>query len=218
LNVLNMLGYNIEEYLAERGEEGNEDIRQAQKTLNAQIVFMNETIENFRKFSSPSGVKSNFFVCQVVEKIKKMFRSQFEKQGVEITLKECEDFKVYGIEGEMMQVVLNILVNAKDALLSNKVEDKKITITSHIYEDKSVLKFCDNAGGIKEELLQKIFEPHFSTKGEKGTGIGLYICRKIIEEKYNGTISAQNTAEGAEFTLEFPTSKTSCFQDLKEAH
>ncbi|MFP4486303.1 MAG: ABC transporter substrate binding protein [Campylobacterales bacterium] len=218
LNVLNMLGYNIEEYLAERGEEGNEDILHAQKTLNAQIVFMNETIENFRKFSSPSGVKSNFFVCQVVEKIKKMFRSQFEKQGVEITLKECEDFKVYGIEGEMMQVVLNILVNAKDALLSNKVEDKKITITSHIYEDKSVLKFRDNAGGIKEELLQKIFEPHFSTKGEKGTGIGLYICRKIIEEKYNGTISAQNTAEGAEFTLEFPTSKTSCFQDLKEAH
>eukprot|EP01022_Parablepharisma_sp_SALTPOND_P028981 TRINITY_DN7219_c0_g3_i1.p1 TRINITY_DN7219_c0_g3~~TRINITY_DN7219_c0_g3_i1.p1 ORF type:complete len:918 (-),score=81.84 TRINITY_DN7219_c0_g3_i1:4597-7197(-) len=204
LNVLNMLGYSIEEYLEERGEEGNESLRYALTTLNAQIVFMSETIENFRKFSSPSGVKSNFFICEVVEKIKKMFRSQFEKQGVKITLKECEDFKVYGVEGEMMQVVLNILVNAKDALVSNNIENKQIVITSHIHEDKNVLKFCDNAGGIKEELLQKIFEPHFSTKGEKGNGIGLYICKKIMEEKYQGSISVANKEDGAEFTLSFP--------------
>jgi signal transduction histidine kinase/ABC-type uncharacterized transport system substrate-binding protein len=204
LNVLTMLGYNIEEHLEEKGEEGNESIKRAQKILNAQIVFMNETVENFRKFSSPSAAKSDFLICQVVEKVKKMFRSQFEKKGIEINLDECSDFKVYGVEGEMMQVVLNILTNARDALVSNNIENKKIVVTSHILEDRNVLKFRDNAGGIKEELLQKIFEPHFSTKGEKGSGIGLYICKKIIEEKYHGSISVVNTADGAEFTLEFP--------------
>jgi len=109
---------------------------------------------------------------------------------------------VNGYANEYSQVVLNIINNAKDALLENEVFSPTINISTYIQDSKCILKISDNAGGIPEDLIDKIFEPYFTTKGEgDGTGIGLYMSKTIIEEHMNGELSVHNGDDGAVFIV-----------------
>jgi C4-dicarboxylate-specific signal transduction histidine kinase len=112
---------------------------------------------------------------------------------------------VHGFENELKQVVLNIINNAKDEIVSKKINEGKLCITLSKNDDKCALVINDSAGGIPEELLpQKIFEPYVSTKGENGTGIGLSLARTIIHDHFGGKLSAYNENDGASFVIELP--------------
>ena len=108
-------------------------------------------------------------------------------------------------EPEFSQVLLNILISAKDAFVSRGTAEPLLTIGLQREEGKAVLTITDNAGGIPDEIIEKIFEPYFTTKGpEQGTGVGLFMCKTIIEKNMNGTLSARNVADGAQFRVEMP--------------
>ena len=99
-------------------------------------------------------------------------------------------------------MLLNILTNAKDAFLSRNIAAPKIVITVSTEGDKSLVTITDNAGGIPEGIIDKIFDPYFSTKGpEQGTGVGLFMCKTIIEKNMGGALSARNIGMGAEFRI-----------------
>ena len=94
-------------------------------------------------------------------------------------------------------------MNAKDALQENRPDDAKVTITVSSENDKSVVSITDNAGGIPEKILDRIFEPYFTTKGpDKGTGVGLFMSKTIIEKNMNGRLTVRNGVNGAEFMIE----------------
>lgn len=116
--------------------------------------------------------------------------------------------KIYISQSEFMQVIINILNNAKDVLLERKVNDPWVKI-NHIFENDSVIiTIEDNGGGIKEDILPKIFEPYFTTKHQsQGTGLGLHMSYKIITESMNGNIYAKNTNNGAKFFIKLPLVK-----------
>jgi C4-dicarboxylate-specific signal transduction histidine kinase len=100
-------------------------------------------------------------------------------------------------------VLLNLLNNARDVLVERDVINPKVTIQLFREDHRAVLNIRDNGGGIPEDIMDKIFEPYFSTKpDDKGTGIGLYMSKMIIENKGNGKLTAKNTEDGAEFTIE----------------
>jgi len=106
-----------------------------------------------------------------------------------------------------MQVALNLINNAKDALEEKKISEGKILCLFHIDRDSNLgtIRVQDNGGGISEELLpDKLFSPYISTKGEKGTGIGLQISKTIIEKQFHGKLWASNIEGGAEFVIEIP--------------
>ena len=124
--------------------------------------------------------------------------------GINIEVIVTDDPDIIGYANEYSQVLLNILLNCKDAFEESSIDRQRvITITISKENNKSVVTIADNAGGIPENIVDKIFEPYFTTKGpDKGTGIGLYMAKAIIEKNMGGSIIARNTADGAEFRVE----------------
>jgi len=163
---------------------------------------MSQTIDDFRDFFKPNKEKKLFNVWSVIRDSLSIMEATLKHNNinVDVTLEENQEY--YGYPNEFSQVLLNILTNAKDVLLCNKVEDATIWLRSYKKDEDIVIKIRDNAGGISREILDKVFEPYFTTKEEgKGTGIGLYMSKLIVESHLGGTLDVKNYDNGAEFTI-----------------
>ncbi|MCM0081448.1 PAS domain S-box protein [Geomonas sp. Red32] len=165
------------------------------------IQHMSGTIDDFRNFFKPDKEKTEFHLKEVVCNALHLVEGSFKSRQIEIVVNDKEDPVVYGYPNEYSQVILNVLSNAREVIEARNVVKPRVTITMGASEGRSVLTIGDNAGGIPEEIIYKVFEPHFTTKGAQGTGIGLFMAKNIIEKNMNGRISVHNTAEGAEFTI-----------------
>jgi signal transduction histidine kinase len=162
------------------------------------ISFMSQTIDDFRNFFRVDKEKKEFSVKEAIENVLNIQSAMFIEHKISLDI-EGEDFTHFGLYTEFQQVLLNIINNAKDQIVENKIEEGKITITlkdNHIF-------IKDNAGGINESIINRIFEPYFTTKEEgKGTGMGLYIS-KLIVENMNGKLKIENSLLGATFIIDF---------------
>jgi len=167
------------------------------------INHMSKTIDGFRNFFEPDKEKVSFRVSDVLAQTVSIVEAAFHELRIAIELQADPDLYVNGNPNEFSQVILNILVNAKDALLERKVASPRVTVRLFREGGRAVLVICDNAGGIAPEIMDKIFDPYFTTKGpDKGTGIGLFMSKTIIEKNMNGTLGVRNTGQGAEFRIE----------------
>jgi signal transduction histidine kinase len=170
-----------------------------------QIQFLTSTIDEFRHFFNPDKRKDHFLVNDMVQKVVHLVKKEFASIQVEIKENLYSNKEITNYKNEIMHVVLNILNNAKDAIKENDIHDGVINISTHDREDHILIVISDNGGGIKEDIIDNIFDPYFSTKGEKkGTGIGLNLSKMIIEDKCNGDLSASNIEDGAVFTIKIP--------------
>lgn len=174
--------------------------------INKQIKYLSHTIDDFRNFFKESKSKQQVFVDEIIDKSISLLKKQFEQHLISIEIKSrCEKCSLYTYKNELTQVILNLLNNSKDAFESKNIEDKRITIECEQEGMNVSISIQDNAGGIKEEILSKIFEPYFSTKKQKnGTGLGLYMSKIIINRHLGGEITAQNKQEGACFKINIP--------------
>lgn len=167
------------------------------------LVYMSNTIDDFRNFFRSDKEKELISINSIVTMALEMLEKPFNNAGIKIINEKNQLNSIFLYKNEVLQVLLNLLNNAKDAFKEKNItNDAKINIT---YADfGSFQKICieDNAGGIKEEILGKIFDPYFSTKDKKnGTGLGLYMCKIIIEKHCNGKIYASNKKNGACFEI-----------------
>lgn len=168
-----------------------------------QIGHMSETIEFFRNFFKPDKTKVSFSIIQEIRRTLSLIEGNFYDLNLKTTLHFEGDPQVYGYPNEYAQVLLNILTNARDALLGNSIVNAMISIKVFSEENKSVVTITDNAGGIDDEILGRIFDPFFTTKGpDKGTGIGLFMSKTIIEKNMGGKLTVRNSTDGAEFRIE----------------
>ena len=127
----------------------------------------------------------------------------FNELALKIEVHADDNISIYGCPNEFSQVILNILVNAKDALFDRHAPHPKVEIRLFREGGKVVLTIADNAGGIAPEIMEQIFDPYFTTKEpDKGTGIGLFMSKTIIEKNMNGSLTVRNTGDGAEFRIE----------------
>ncbi len=162
------------------------------------IKFMSTTIDDFRNFFRIDKEKTTFNIRQKVIETINILKSSLNENNIEITI-NSEDFKVTAMPSEFQQAVLNIINNAKDALAELEVQNKQIIIN---IQSSGMLTINDNAGGIPEDIISRIFEPYFTTKEEgKGTGIGLYMSKTIIEEHMCGSLNVSNNNNGALFKI-----------------
>ncbi|WP_375723302.1 PAS domain-containing sensor histidine kinase [Arcobacter sp. KX21116] len=171
---------------------------------NQHIEYMSETIDDFRNFYKPSKSKNEFYVNECINTLLYMVKNQYEIQNIKINF-EYEEVKITNYENELKQALLNILNNAKDALLMKKEKENfeaHINISLKKDNEKMNLEITNNGGNIDEEILYKIFEPYFTTKFEmQGTGIGLYMTKSIIETNMKGKIEVENTSDGVKFII-----------------
>lgn len=182
------------------------EIERVVSSIMSQVKFMTTTADDFRNFYKPSKEKKYFSIMEQITSVINLLSKQLQTKNITLNIEGEKNICIIGFDSEFKQVILNIIINAKDAFEERKIKNAQLDIKLVKDGQKVVLSICDNAGGISEEFLpDKIFEAFASTKGAKGTGIGLSLSRIIIEENMNGKLEAKNRGDGACFEIEFHT-------------
>jgi C4-dicarboxylate-specific signal transduction histidine kinase len=167
------------------------------------IMHMSQTIEDFSNFFKQSKVKQEFFISEAVKRAISLVSASLESHNIKVEIKTEYDATVIGYQNEYSQVLLNIISNICDACVERCVSNPRIFICIVQENKRAVLSIRDNCGGIPDDIISKIFDPYFTTRGpDKGTGIGLYMSKIIIEQNMNGHLTASNADGGAEFRIE----------------
>ena len=153
--------------------------------------YLSNTIDDFQYYFSPNKNKNSFNTQELIDKSLKLHSIDFKEKNINV-IKNINNLYIVTFENELLQVIMNILNNAKDELSKKDIE-KYIFIDAYKENGNYIINIKDNAGGINDEIIDRIFEPYFTTKHKsKGTGIGLYMCQEIIVKHINGTIQAFN--------------------------
>lgn len=207
LNVLALYIQGIED-VYEADEINEEYIDTMVSRSMKQINFMSSTIDDFRNFFTPNKEKEHFSIKKQISKTIDLLLSQLKSHNIEINL-DGEECNVFGFPNEFQQVALNIINNAKDAIIESQKKDRElhgvINITCKKEESEFKIIFSDNGSGIDEKIIHKIFEPYFTTKfPDNGTGVGLYMVKEIVQRHYHGLATVMNTNKGVEFLLTIP--------------
>ena len=193
---LNAIALNVQ--IMELDEECNKnDLNFCIENTKKQVEYMAKTIDDFRNFFQPNKTMQRFLLKGAIDNVLELFQKQLEVHNIQVNI-ENVDVYVFGYKNELEQVLINLIKNAKDAFDEIDKNNKYIKIYTKI--DSNVYIFVeDNAGGIKKEIVDKIFTPYFTTK-EKGTGIGLYISKMIIEDM-QGEISVDSYDDKTMFAI-----------------
>jgi len=180
-------------------------LEEKHESIQQNIQHLSSTTEDFRDFFNPNTEQDFISINEPVEKALNLMKTSISNNGIKITTDINSKKKCHLYQNKVMQVILNILKNASDALIGSETNNKYIEIYTYDTQNEAIVKICDNGIGMSKEVEEKIFDPYFSTKGEKiGTGLGLYMSKTIIEEHNNGKIELYTDHEKTCFILRFP--------------
>ncbi len=175
--------------------------------------YLSQTIDDFRSFFVTNKEKCDFNVKHPIKKALSLIEALFDNSDIDLFLNLDDNLTINGFENEFVQAIINIINNAKDALTENINDGEKRLIFINLYKEnnKAIIDIKDNAGGIPKDIINKIFEPYFTTKHQsQGTGIGLYMTTEIIIKHFKGILKVKNeiymhnekSYTGALFTVE----------------
>jgi PAS domain S-box-containing protein len=202
LNTLALLVQEVELTFEMGGLE--QSYLQAHVERSMQLIqHMSRTVDDFRNFFKPDKERVAFNPLDVVRRTVSMIEGTFRELRIAVEVVSQGDAVMTGFPNEFSQVILNILVNAKDALVERNVEQPKVVVVVGREGERSVVTITDNAGGIPAEIIEHVFDPYFTTKGpQSGTGVGLSMSKTIIEKNMAGSLTVRNVAGGAQFRIE----------------
>ncbi len=173
--------------------------------INDHAQFLSRTINDFRNFFNPNKKKVSVKLEEILEQTINIIGRSLEYKNIHLQREYAFSAPIITYPNEITQVILNILKNAQDVLVEKKIKSPVINIRGYQKDQTQIIEISDNAGGIPEEDLDKIFDPYFSTKDEKtGTGLGLYMSKLIIEKHCKGKLVAKNQKDGACFIISMP--------------
>jgi len=216
LNVVSMYISFFEDVYEEKNptKEELEYFETQVNTVREQIEYMSQTINDFRNFFKTDQEKKSFICIDALKKCLELIKAQLKHNSITVDIRERADSRcrIYGVQNQFQQSILNILLNAKDAIISarekgilEKATEGKIDIDIGCENLWTTIDIKDNGGGIRLDDISKIFEPYFTTKHPSvGTGIGLYMTKTIIERQMGGFISVKNVENGALFSIRVP--------------
>ncbi|MBN2895298.1 MAG: cache domain-containing protein [Campylobacterales bacterium] len=204
LNQLSYVFMNIEgayEYKELTPQYMEDKLREGTRLLE----FMSQTIDDFRNYFRPDKARSQTTLSEVLSQTLPLIEQTFEVDAIALHVSYASHTSLELYRNELMQVVLNLLKNAKEVLIERDVAVPIVRARSFEEEEACIIEVCDNAGGIGEEILPRIFDPYFSTKSaSQGTGLGLYMSKTIVEGHLGGRLEAYNDAQGACFRIVVP--------------
>lgn len=184
-----------------------EELSEYEDKMNGLLEYMSKTIDDFREFMTPDKKKVFFSVKKAVFDSLSILDAQLNNNSIECeTCFDESQCSAYGSSGELKQVLLNLIVNSKEAFDTGDFAEKKVKISVSQNNEEVIITVQDNAGGIPDKILRKIFYPYFTTKS-KGTGIGLYMSKIIIEDGFSGNLKIENAEDGALTTITLPKQK-----------
>ncbi len=170
-----------------------------------QTQELSQTIDDFRNFFKNDKNLDTIYISDIIKDVLRIVEKSLDNHAITFHIKMDQKYEIQTYRRELMQVLINIISNAKEALMERQVEDRMILLNIKQDEKNSYISIHDNAGGIEEDLIHKVFEPYFSTKLEKnGTGLGLYMSKTIINKHLQGDIKAINTKIGCCMKITLP--------------
>ena len=200
LTRLSLLIQNLE-ILSQLGRLTPEKVEEFSERATLQIQYMSNTIDDFIHFFRRDRKKVEFSPKELVEEILKLTEGRLKQKGVKVEVEVEDEKPIYGYRSEFAQVLLNLINNGIDVLEERKIPEPKIWIRIKGRR----IEVEDNGGGVSPEIGNKIFEPYFTTKFQsQGTGIGLYMSKVIIQQRFGGQLSYYNSPRGAVFVIEIP--------------
>jgi signal transduction histidine kinase len=179
----------------------HEDILETIKSSNYILKFMSNTIDDFRNFFATDKQKNEFLIVEQISSALNIMKSSLLKNNIKVEVIIKKNIMLFGFANEYTQVLINIISNAQDIMISNNIQNKKIIIRVYQKENKSILEIEDNAGGIKITPITKVFEPFFTHNKNNGSGVGLFMSKLIIEDNMHGTLTVENKQHGACFRI-----------------
>lgn len=214
LNAISVISSNIENMLDSNAISRSE-LKNGIKNIKEQINFINNCMNDFKYFYKPSRGSSAFNLHNSILKTLHIIQNRILSSSIDVNIEGDKNLLVFGYENEFKHVIINLLNNSVDAINFNRAKkelskhqhrgviDISWSECSSVDSDNSlvILKISDNGGGCEDEILLSIFDKFFSTKGENGTGIGLFMTKTIINERMEGEISAKNSKFGLEFEI-----------------
>jgi PAS domain S-box-containing protein len=178
------------------------DILETVDSIMDMVGHMAQTVDVFRNFYMPDKEKSVFLIKTTIDKALTFVMPVFRRYGIEVELDADPELSAFGYPKEYAQVLLNLLANAKEAFIERGVENPWINIKAFADGDKTIVTITDNAGGIPDKSIERIFDLYFTSKESSGgTGIGLYMSKNIIEKNMGGSLTVSNVAQGAQFRI-----------------
>ncbi len=190
LNVISSAATSVK-FQKELGILEDEFENRTMDSITENVKYLSKTIDDFRNFFSKNKEKNKFNLNDSINKTLNLVYAQYKNRDIQI-IKNIEDIEIESLENELVQVLINILNNARDELI--KIESEKfIFINVKDKKDNILIEILDNANGIDNKIIGKIFKPYFSTKKDKnGTGIGLYMSKKIVVKHLKGKMKVEN--------------------------
>ena len=180
-------------------------VKETMQAITKQTQHLSHTIDDFRDFFKPDKAMMQVSPKEIIEETLLVIGASLKGKGISVEVACPQDITLVTYSRELLQVMLNLLKNAKEALVESNEAQKNIWITVLDAGDFVIFRVLDNGGGIKQEVLPRIFDPYFSTKeAQNGTGLGLYMCKTIIYKHLKGTVIAYNKDHGACFEVTLP--------------
>ncbi len=205
LTIINLGAMNIQG-ICESKKVDTKEISTICDKIISNVMFMSDTVSDFRDFFAPNKKVDEVSLAKIASSVSEILKGTLRQKDIKLHLPQ-EDLRVTTVANELSQVFLNLIDNAKDALVANSIEHPEIYIAWNKEGENIKILISDNGGGIDEHSMKNLFQAYFTTKGEKGTGIGLYLCKLIIEESLGGKIRAYNKNGGAVFEIVLPLQK-----------
>ncbi len=190
------------------GEYSKENCEENMNLIEEQIQFLSSTVNTFTKFLDFHSQMQTFLLIDALNNALQMSTQRIKKRSVRTEIYISQTATVFGSQEELVHIFINLINNAIDAYEGNNTLGLTLSFTSYEKDEHLIVEVADNAGGIDEAVIYKIFDPYFSTKtAQHGTGIGLYIVAKTLKEHFRGDISVSNKNGGALFRISLPLSR-----------
>ncbi|XPV69238.1 MAG: sensor histidine kinase [Halarcobacter sp.] len=168
-----------------------EELKDLIENIINSVKYMNETISDFQNYFKPNKLEKCFYLEDTIKKVEKLLLPQCKTHNIEL-IKYIENVTLCSFENELIQVLINLIKNSVEQL-SNISEDRFIIINIFSQDENTIIEVKDNGGGIPSTIIDKVFDSYFTTKGDNGTGIGLYLSKEIVEKHLNGHIKVENS-------------------------
>uniref|UniRef100_UPI003569BA9C sensor histidine kinase n=1 Tax=Sulfurovum sp. TaxID=1969726 RepID=UPI003569BA9C len=196
--------------MMEKSGGSTPDFETFQTQCSEIIQYLSDTIDDFRFYYQEDDEHNSFYMHDVEKSLQILVESTIMGKNIRYET-DLKDVLVSGYLNNLKQALINIYSNAANAIKTNRVEGGVIKSRGFIDGPDYVIEISDNGGGIDETIIDKIFDPYFTTRHKsQGTGLGLYMTKQIIEQKFNGSISVKNDKTGALFTIRIPCSGETC--------
>lgn len=205
LNVISIQAQKIELDYTINDNIDEEELLQTLRNINDKANELSNTIEDFQGYVNLKSEKRTANSLDIIQRAISTFNNDPHSKDIKFIKETVEtpEFETYA--NELSTVLVNIFINAKESIIKNNIQEGAIKLKEYYKGNTIYFEISDNAGGINEDIIDKIFDPYFSTKEEcHGVGLGLYMCKTIIEMHFNGVIGAKNSEDGANITIALP--------------